>query len=205
MCYKLECNFSSFSMEAFIPLIIDYWGHKMLCLLIAVDRSSIFSIQLRALMKMKTVGDIFTASFVGGRGGVNIALTLQISLRGWGKKKTYVHRLVCSELKEIFQISLQEQLFITSICFLCSRFKAITFLNLPSRGPLFILGEWTHYKWTVILVFSFSARQRSTDDEGAERSTNSWTQGSGRAEWWNSTAWLWKKGQYLPLYAYLLS
>ena len=69
----------------------------MLCLLIVVDRSSIkfFSIQLRALMKMKTVGDIFTASFVGGRGGVNIALTLQISLRGWGKKKTYVHRLVC--------------------------------------------------------------------------------------------------------------
>ena len=42
----------------------------MLCLLIAVDRSSIFSIQLRALMKMKTVGDIFTASFVGGGGGV---------------------------------------------------------------------------------------------------------------------------------------
>lgn len=69
----------------------------MLCLLIAVDRSSIFSIQLRALMKMKTVGDIYTASFVGGggEGGVNIALTLQISLRGWGKKKTYVHRLVC--------------------------------------------------------------------------------------------------------------
>ena len=68
----------------------------MLCLLIAVDRSSIFSIQLRALMKMKTVGDIYTASFVGGgRGGVNIALTLQISLRGLGKKKTYVHRLVC--------------------------------------------------------------------------------------------------------------
>ena len=42
----------------------------MLCLLIAVDRSSIFSIQLRALMKMKTVGDIYTASFVGGGGGV---------------------------------------------------------------------------------------------------------------------------------------
>ena len=56
----------------------------MLCLLIAVDRSSIFSIQLRALMKMKTVGDIFTASFVGGRGGVNIALTLQISFGGGG-------------------------------------------------------------------------------------------------------------------------
>ena len=48
-------------------------------------------------MKMKNAGDIFTASSMGwgGGGGVNIALTLQISLGGWGKKKTYVHRLVC--------------------------------------------------------------------------------------------------------------
>ena len=89
MSYKLECNFSSSSMEAFIPLIIDYWGHKMLCLLIAVHRSSIFSLQLRALMKLKTVGDIFTASSIGwgGGGGVNIALTIQIYLGGGERKK----------------------------------------------------------------------------------------------------------------------
>ena len=40
----------------------------MLCLLIVVDRSSIFSIQLRALMKKKTVGDIFLLVSWGGGG-----------------------------------------------------------------------------------------------------------------------------------------
>ena len=141
MCYKLECNFSSFSMEAFIPLIIDYWGHKMLCLLIAVDRSSIFSIQLRALMKMKTMGDIFTASFVGGRGGgVNIALTLQISLRGWGKKKTYVHRLVCWELKEIFQISCK---------YSCSSLVSVSCVPVskPSLSWIYHQEGLIHSKW----------------------------------------------------------
>ena len=33
-------------------------------------------------MKMKTAGDIFTASSMGWGGGVNIALTLQISFVG---------------------------------------------------------------------------------------------------------------------------
>ena len=53
-------------------------------------------------MKMKNAGDIFTASSMGwgGGGGVNIALTIQICLGGWGKKKTYLHRLVCHEQKD---------------------------------------------------------------------------------------------------------
>ena len=60
----------------------------MLCLLIAVDRSSIFSIQLRALMKMKTVGDIYTASFVGGgRGGCKYCTHSPNFFAGVGKEK----------------------------------------------------------------------------------------------------------------------
>ena len=48
-------------------------------------------------MKMKTAGDIFTATSMGW-GWVNIALTLQISLVEGGvggRKKKYVHGLVC--------------------------------------------------------------------------------------------------------------
>ena len=43
-------------------------------------------------MKMKNAGDIFTASSMGWGGGVNIALTLQISLGGVGEEKN-----VCSQ------------------------------------------------------------------------------------------------------------
>ena len=69
---------------------------------------SCWQILTRARMKMKNAGDIFTASSMGwGGGGVNIVLTLQISLGMWGKKKTCVHRLVCCKLKEIFEIPLQ--------------------------------------------------------------------------------------------------
>ena len=140
MCYKLECNFSSFSMEAFIPLIIDYWGHKMLCLFIAVDRSSIFSIQLRALMKMKIVGDIFTASFVGGRGGVNIALTLQISLRGWGKKKRMCTDWYAESWKKFFK----------SLCkYSCSSLVSVSCVPVskPSLSLIYHQEGLIHSRW----------------------------------------------------------
>ena len=44
---------------------------------------------------------------------------------------------------------------------------------------------------------SFSACQRSSNNEGAKRYTNSRTKNSSWTEWWNSTAWLWKEGQFL--------
>ena len=60
----------------------------MLCLFIAVHRSSIFSLQLRALMKMKTVGDIFTASSVGwGGGGCKYCTHYPNFFAGVGKEK----------------------------------------------------------------------------------------------------------------------
>lgn len=107
----------------------------MLCLLIAVDRSSIFSIQLRALMKMKTVGDIFTASFVGGGGGCKYCTHSPNFFAGVGKEKNVCAQTGMLRAERNFSNLFASRLFITSICFLCSCFKAITFFNLSSRGP----------------------------------------------------------------------
>ena len=64
-------------------------------------------------MKMKTAGDIFTATSMGW-GWVNIALALQISLvegggGGLGEEKKSMCMDWYAESRRIFQISLQAQ------------------------------------------------------------------------------------------------
>lgn len=58
---------------------------------------------------------------------------------------------------------------------------------------------YTQWCWLWYSVFSLPACKRCSDNEGTKRCPISRVKDPCRAEWWNSTTWLWEKGQWVLL------
>ena len=58
---------------------------------------------------------------------------------------------------------------------------------------------YTQWCWLWYTLFSLPACKRCSDNEGTKRCPISRVKDPCRAEWWNSTTWLWEEGQWVLL------